>query len=188
MKIRNYSYEEFLDIIKSFHGDLAPGIVMGGFMVELAYSLLPEDGLFDAVVETTACLPDVIQLLTPCSVGNGWLRIVDTGRFAITMYDKTNGKGIRIAPDNEKLKSWPELEAWYLKLKPKKEQDKELLLQEIKDAGTDLFKTEYVELAPDFLKKKKKSGIVQCPECSETYRSDSEGLCPFCSGEKKFLL
>ncbi len=187
MKIGQHDYEEFIDIIKSFHGNLAPGIVMGGFMVDLAYRHLPEDGVFDAVAETSACLPDVIQLLTPCTIGNGWLKIVNTGRYAITMYDKYNGIGVRISPDSEKLKNWSELEAWYLKLKPKKEQDKALLLQQIKDAGTGIFKVEHVRLDPDFLAEKKKSGIVQCPECSETYRSDAEGLCPFCSGEMPYL-
>ncbi len=101
---------------------------MGGFMVDLAYSLLPEDGLFDAVAETASCLPDVIQFLTPCMVGKGRLRIINTGRYVIRMYDKTNGKGIRISINNDKLKDWSEIEAWYLKLKPKKEQDKEVLL------------------------------------------------------------
>lgn len=187
MEIGHHSYEEFIDIVKSFHGNLAPGIVMGGFMVDLAYSNLPEDGIFDAVAETSSCLPDAIQLLTPCTVGNGWLRIVDTGRYAMTMYDKTNGKGVRVSIDDKKLKDWSEINAWYLKLKPKKEQDEDLLLQQIKNAGPGLFKAEHVQLDPDFLGKKKKSKILYCPVCKEAYRTDSEGLCPSCSGEKTYL-
>jgi len=36
MNICNYSYEEYLNLIKSFHGNIAPGMIIGGFMVDLA--------------------------------------------------------------------------------------------------------------------------------------------------------
>jgi len=31
----------------------------------------------DAIVETLRCLPDAVQLFTPCSLGNGWMRVLD---------------------------------------------------------------------------------------------------------------
>jgi len=36
MDICAYSFEEYLNMVKSFHGSLAPGLVIGGFMVDLA--------------------------------------------------------------------------------------------------------------------------------------------------------
>ena len=109
--------------MKSFHGYAAPGLMMGGFMVDLALSHMPEGVLFDAVCETRSCLPDAVQLLTPCTVGNGWLRILNLGRYALSLYDKYQGDGVRVYVDAQKLRAWPEVETWMLKLKPKKAQD-----------------------------------------------------------------
>ena len=85
--------------------------------------------LFDAVCETRNCLPDAVQLLTPCTIGNGWLKVVNVGRFALNLYDKYEGKGVRVFMDPVKVADWPEINTWYLKLKPKKEQDSALLLE-----------------------------------------------------------
>ena len=49
MTIRSYAFEEFIERVRSFHGSAAPGVVIGGFMVEMAYQHLFEEGLFDAV-------------------------------------------------------------------------------------------------------------------------------------------
>ena len=88
MNICTYSYEEYLHLVKSFHGNLAPGLLIGGFMVDLAMKHLPEGEFFDAVCETPVCLPDAVQILTPCTIGNGWLSIVPFGKFAVTLYEK----------------------------------------------------------------------------------------------------
>jgi formylmethanofuran dehydrogenase subunit E len=40
-------------------------------MVDLARELIGIDTEADAIVETRHCLPDAIQLFTPCTVGNG---------------------------------------------------------------------------------------------------------------------
>ncbi len=45
MNLRNYSFEEFLERAKEFHGYTTPGIIIGGFMVDLAYRHLSEKGL-----------------------------------------------------------------------------------------------------------------------------------------------
>ena len=72
-----------------FHGWLrSPGFVLGVIMVDLAEKLLGPRNLIDAVVETKACLPDAIQLMTSCSYGNGWMRVKDWGKLALTLYDK----------------------------------------------------------------------------------------------------
>lgn len=109
MNICTYSYEEYLQLVKSFHGTLAPGLLIGGFMVDLAMKHLPEGELFDAVCETPVCLPDAVQILTPCTIGNGWLSIVPFGKFAVTLYEKYSGKGVRVFLDTKKLEVWPEV-------------------------------------------------------------------------------
>ena len=65
------SYDDYLQMIRSFHGHVAPGMLLGGFMVDLAYRTRPPGQFFDAICETRPCLPDAIQLLTPCTIGNG---------------------------------------------------------------------------------------------------------------------
>ncbi|MCL4500860.1 MAG: formylmethanofuran dehydrogenase subunit E family protein [Deltaproteobacteria bacterium] len=74
MNIGAHSFDEFLQLVESFHGHGAPGVVLGGIMVETARRQLPAEGLFDAICETRNCLPDAIQLLTPCTQPQpGWL-------------------------------------------------------------------------------------------------------------------
>jgi formylmethanofuran dehydrogenase subunit E len=144
MNICTYSYEEYLQLVKSFHGNLAPGLIIGGFIVDLAMKNLPEGEFFDAVCETPVCLPDAVQILTPCTIGNGWLSIVNFGRFAITLYEKYSGKGVRVYLDTKKLEDWPEVRDWYLKKKKKNEQDKGLLMAQIKEAGHQLLSVQWV--------------------------------------------
>lgn len=183
MKFGNLTYEEFKDTIESFHGTVAPGILLGGFMVNLARENLPKDIFFDVICETKTCLPDAIQLLTPCSVGNGWLKILDFGRFAAVFYDKYTGEGIRIFLDRYKLKEWDEVETWFLKKKPKDQQDSELLFKEMVDAGTSLFSIETVKVHTKNLKKKKMGKTVVCPICDETYPESHGSICRGCAEE-----
>ncbi len=133
------TYDEYIEMIKAFHGHVAPGMVLGGFMVDLAYQNLPQGEYFDAICETRTCLPDAIQILTPCTVGNGWLRIVDLGRFALTLFEKYTGNGVRVYTDSQKIDDWPEVRTFFFKLKPKKEQDFEALIGEIKLAHSSIF-------------------------------------------------
>ena len=74
--------EVCLQMIERFHGWKAPGLVLGLFMVDLAQELIGCQTEADAVVETRHCLPDAIQLFTPCTIGNGWLKILDWDKFA----------------------------------------------------------------------------------------------------------
>ena len=129
--IRGHTYDEYIKMIKTFHGHVAPGVVLGGFMVDLAYRNLPQGEYFDAISETRSCVPDAIQLLTPCTVGNGWLRIADLGRFALSLFEKYTGKGVRVYVDSKKLDDWAEIKTFLFKLKPKREQDSEALMGEI---------------------------------------------------------
>ena len=88
-----FDIEEHMRRVKSFHGYPAPGVIIGGFMVHMARVRMPEGVLFNAVCETMSCLPDAVQLCTACTVGNGRLRIINLGRFAVSLYNKYDGNG-----------------------------------------------------------------------------------------------
>ena len=124
MQIGIYSFEAYCDKATAFHGYLAPGILVGGFLVSVAQQQLPTTGLYDVICETRKCLPDAIQLLTPCTIGNGWLKILDIGRFAAVFYDKETGAGVRVLTDVKKLEAWPDIANWFFSRIPKHAQDK----------------------------------------------------------------
>ena len=132
-------------------------------MVDVARRQLPAEVLFDAICETRNCLPDAIQLLTPCTIGNGWLKVVNVGRFALTLYDKYQGEGVRVFLDPAKVADWPEINAWYLKLKPKKEQDSDRLLEEIRKAGPEILGWQRVQIRPQFLGKRHRGAHSHLP-------------------------
>ncbi|MFZ5449908.1 MAG: FmdE family protein [Thermodesulfobacteriota bacterium] len=187
MQIGPYSFKEFLAQVQSFHGYAAPGVIIGGVMVSLAQRLLPDNILYDAVAETGNCLPDAVQLLTPCTVGNGWLKIVSLGRFAVSLYDKYTGVGVRVFLDPAKVTAYPEIAAWYLKLKPKAEQDQQVLYQQIEEAGEIILDWHQVNVRPQFLHKRSKGRIVVCPLCREAYPEQDGGICRGCQGDGPYV-
>lgn len=186
MNIGPYVLDEYLKLVQSFHGYLAPGLIVGGFMVDLAMRNLPEGILFDAVSETEACLPDAIQLLTPCTIGNGWLRILPFGRYALSLYDKYTGAGVRVHLDARTIDDWPCIKDWYLKRKARKEQDSERLRQEVLEAGTAILRLTPVKVREGLLAKRSKGAIAVCPTCREAYPVKDGGLCRACQGESPY--
>ncbi len=186
MNIGAYSYEAYVDLVKSFHGSDAPGVILGGIMVQEGLDRLPKGILYDAISETRYCLPDAIQLLTPCTTGNGWLRVLDFGRFALCLFDKYTGEGVRVFVDAEKAAPWDEFLKWYFKRTPKKEQDKDLLLDQIRRAGPQLLGAAPVKLKPRFLGKKGRGAMGACPLCREGYPAMDGAFCRACQGETPY--
>ena len=181
------TYDEYIEMIKAFHGHVAPGMVFGGFMVDLAYRNLPQGEFFDAICETTACLPDAIQILTPCTVGNGWLRIIDLGRFALSLFEKYTGDGVRVYVDSQKLDDWSEVKTFFFKLKPKKEQDSEALISEINLAHTSIFGIQKVMIDLDAISSNRRDVFTICPLCGEGYPENDGEICLVCRGETPYL-
>lgn len=184
--ICGHTYDEYIEMIKAFHGHVAPGVVLGGFMVDLAYRNLPQGEYFDAISETHSCLPDAIQLLTPCTVGNGWLRIIDLGRFAMSLFEKYTGNGVRVYVDSQKLDDWPELKAFFFKLKPKKEQDSEALMGEINLAHTSIFGVQKVMADVNSLQSHHRDTFAVCPLCGEGYPENDGKICLGCQGKAPY--
>ena len=117
-------------------------------------------------------------------MGNGWLTVVNVGRFALTLYDKENGEGVRVFVDSEKLEAWPELKTWFYKLKPKKEQDRDLLAAQIKEGGKEICSVQKVKVADRFIKRRPRGSLAFCPKCREGYPLDDGLLCLACSGKE----
>ncbi|NCC23817.1 MAG: trehalose-binding protein [Deltaproteobacteria bacterium] len=186
-RLGRYTVDEYLSLIEDFHGFQAPGLILGGFMVQAAMERIPPRTLSDAVSETAWCLPDAIQLLTPCTVGNGWLKIVQHGVYALALYDKYTGHGIRVFLDATKLDSRPLIKEWFLKLKPKQEQDSPGIRHEILQAGADICSFETVQAGPRLLDKRSKGRLGACPLCGEIYPLQYGELCRACQGDSPYI-
>ena len=183
---QTFTFDAFLEKVRAFHGHTAPGLVLGGRMVTAAMDALPPGILFDAVCETGNCLPDAVQILTPCTTGNGWMRVAPLGRFALSLYDKTNGNGVRVFMDSRKLEDFSEIKTWFLKLKPKSEQSLDVLLNEIRAAGDAVFTLENVVIRPDFLDNPGLGEKRQCPLCREFYPARHGALCRGCQSQSPY--
>ncbi|SHN52205.1 FmdE family protein [Desulfovibrio litoralis] len=186
MNIDNYTFEEFKDYAAQFHGYPAPGLLIGGYMVAMAKKALPEGVLFEAVVETKKCLPDAVQLLTLCSVGNNWMKVINLGRYALSLFDKYTGEGYRVYVDVAKLAPYPEISSWFLKQKAKKDQDTEQLLKEIKTAGDTICSIAPIRIIPNLLGHSHMGTIGICPQCKEAFPQEDGVLCRGCQGEAPY--
>jgi formylmethanofuran dehydrogenase subunit E len=127
--------EKFLVEVGKVNGWKAPGILIGGFMVDWGLELLGGGVEFDTIVETSHCLPGAVQIFTPCTIGNGWMKILDRDKFAISYYDRRTLAGAKIWPDLEKLKAFPPIYRWYMRLAPKQDLPLEILVDAILVAG-----------------------------------------------------
>jgi formylmethanofuran dehydrogenase subunit E len=182
-----FSFEEYIKEAEAFHGFAAPGLLVGGYMVNKAIKHFPAGVLYEALCETSKCLPDAVQLLTPCTIGNGRLRIISLGRFALALFDKDTGVGIRVFPDLAKLESWLELKAWYMKLKLKQEQDISLLISQIRQAGEEILKQQPIRIRPEVYRKISRGPMALCPVCGETFPAATGRSCLACQGESPYV-
>lgn len=180
-------FDEFFEATAHFHGYPAPGVILGCYMVEMAKACIPDDILFEAICETSWCLPDAVQLRTPCTIGNGWMKIFNLGLYAVSLYDKFTGEGVRIFVDGRKVGALDEIANWLLKLKPKHEQDSERLRQQIRDSHHLICSREDIKVRPEHLIKRSKGPIAICPVCREAYPTKHGEICRQCQGDSPYL-
>ena len=173
---------ECLRIIENFHGWKAPGLVLGLFMVDLAQELIGTQTEADAIVETRHCLPDAIQLFTPCTVGNGWMKILDWDKFALSLYDRRTQYGFRVWVDLEKMRCYPKLFKWYMRLIPKKDLPLDVLLGVILEAGRCILSSNAITMTR-FHARVKKTAVNVCPVCNEAFTADQGPICLTCKGD-----
>jgi formylmethanofuran dehydrogenase subunit E len=168
-----------------FHTFPAAGLLIAAFMVDLALEKLgvePGEKLY-AVSETPKCAPDALQVIIHATLGNHRLRIVDTGRYAITinLYSEDDrADGVRVSIDGKRVKKYPTLWLWYSNDPAYKGGvSGEKLLEEILCAGRDILAWEPVKVR---FSPKKKWASKACPACGEMVPADimEGGVCRGC--------
>ncbi len=168
-----------------FHTFPAAGLLIAAFMVDLALEKLgakPGEKLY-AVSETSKCAPDALQVIVHTTLGNHGLRIIETGRFAITINRYSEGdraEGIRVYIDSDRVKKYPTLWRWYTNDPSYKGGvSGEKLLEEILCAGHDILAWEPVGVR--FTPKKKWTSKT-CPACGEMAPEQTfdNGVCRGC--------
>lgn len=190
-------FEEIVERVYKFHTKRAPGIPIGVAMVQLAQEKLGKVDKLGAVAETQVCLSDAIQFLTGCTIGNKYLIMKDQiGRYALTLYDRTNGEGIRVFVDLEKIdeKTMPETRKFFLRLRdPELRKDNQarsasakIIVKEFLDAGRDIFGWQKIKVRQ--YKKGPVYPVKICASCHESfiYQEDKESQCICCSGRADY--
>lgn len=135
-----------------FHTFAAPGLLVGVFMVDYAMELLdvPRGEKIYAVCESKKCLPDALQVVAHCTVGNNRLRVIPIGKFAITMNGPADApyvNGIRVFVDGDKIERYPTFALWYTKDPLFDPRTRGIdLIDELIDAGRDLLSCERVRV------------------------------------------
>ncbi len=181
MLICGKTQEKFLLEIEAFHGWKAPGLILGAFMVDWAQELIGPDVEADAIVETCHCLPDAVQIFTPCTIGNGWLKVLDWDKFALSLYDRNKLDGYRVWLDLDKTQMVPNLYNWFMRLVPKNDLPLEILVETILDAGRSVLSSRAIQVK-QFYERKKKGDTKVCSGCGEGYPVAQGAECLSCQG------
>jgi formylmethanofuran dehydrogenase subunit E len=160
-------------------------------MVDYALELLdatPDEKLF-AISETPKCLPDAPQVIAHSTTGNGRLKVLPIGRFAIIMNrttDKPTADAVRIFVDQDKIKQFPLIDIWFSNSPEFNKHTMGIALQEqIFIAGRKILSCEQVRV-PITLKEQWKP--VTCPICRETVPDYMvvDGKCGACGPMKHY--
>jgi len=153
------------------HGSPAPGLLIGAFMADYALELLgtgPEAGKIFSVCETPKCAPDALQIIAGSTTGNGRLKIIPIGKFAVTLNaatDSPTADAVRVYIDMEKLKKFPVIDCWYANSPSYDKHTMDVSLQEqIFRAGREILSYERVRVR---VTKKEKWKPVTCSCCGE---------------------
>jgi formylmethanofuran dehydrogenase subunit E len=87
---------------------------------------------------------------------------------------------------SKKLDDWPIVKTFFFKLKPKKEQDFDLLMNEVKLARTSIFGVQEVMINLDFTKSHRRGALGVCPMCGEGYPINDGEVCLGCQGKAPY--
>ncbi len=171
----------------------APGVPIGVAMLDLAMQKLGSVEKLGAIAEARACLSDAIQALTGCTVGNKYLKIYEEiGRYALTLYDRSSGDGVRVFVDLNRIdaKKMPETHKFFLRQRPREVQtdmqaraaSAKMIVEELADSDWSIFGWEKVIVSD--LQKEKILPVKVCPKCHESFTSDEANAseCLVCSG------
>jgi formylmethanofuran dehydrogenase subunit E len=169
-----------------------PGIILGIRMCLLALHRLEISDVNEhkrsliVMVETDRCLPDAVQLVTGCRLGNRTLKLRDMGKMAATFVDLKKDRALRLAgresANSKAAEQFPTLTK------------EEALSRAYRTAGDEeLFRTEWVrvDLDPADLPGHRVPRVI-CEECGEGIGFHREAriagrvLCRACAGERYY--
>ncbi len=95
-------YDYFVKKVNDFHGHICTGIVLGTRMTLAAMRYLdidPHQGKekrhIIVYAEVDRCMTDAVIVITGCSPGRRSLKLVDYGKFAMTLINQDTGKAVR---------------------------------------------------------------------------------------------
>jgi formylmethanofuran dehydrogenase subunit E len=191
---RNGTEERIREYVRGavrFHSFAPPGLLIGVFMVDLALEKLgmgPSDKLY-AVVETSKCAPDAVQVITHATIGNHRLRIIESGRFSITLNKPSSAKeaeGIRVYIDAAKINAYASLNQWYTNDTAfKGTADRNVIYDEILRGGRNILSWEPVRV---IVPQKAQWEAVTCPVCGELVPDNllQDGRCVTCAATKYY--
>jgi formylmethanofuran dehydrogenase subunit E len=193
--------DELLQIYEKateFHRKRAPGLLIAAAMIDGCRERLGEvKDRINAVCESVSCLSDVIQLMTGCTIGNRYLTIeAELGRFALTLFDRFDGRGIRgfIDLDRISAKETPELYNFFYRCRS----------PEVKAGGSARLKSGeqiireflpvrekimgFQNVIVDRVGKPVKPGAARCRTCGESYlqTDGNSDECIACRGEHRY--
>lgn len=76
---------------------------------------------------------------------------------------------------------------WYFKLAPKREEDEQVLLDTIREAGADIFSIRHVTVTQKIIDKRHRGKFAVCPHCGEAYPFADGAICLACQGEVMYV-
>lgn len=168
-----------------FHGNRAPGILLGGVMVDWAIELLAQKENLIAVSETKWSLPDAIQLVTPCTIGNGRLIVLNWGKMGLSLFSQKQHAGYRIWLDLVKTRRVPSIYNWHMRLPPPHSISKEQLVADILIAGRSILSWRAIPITR-FVDISHSPTMAVCSQCNEAYPEDQGDLCLSCQGNSYY--
>ena len=180
---------DFIIEMEEFHGGRSPGMLVGAFLLDAALKRLGDPKELVVMAETINCLPDAVQILTPCTVGNGMLQVFTWGKFAITAFDKASKKGVRAWLVAQAVPGRPVVNQWFNRPDPEKGMPPfDELAADFLGGLDDLIDTTEVTMAEKSLVDyhPKTTGI--CPDCQESYPTSFGEKCPACQGQAYYCV
>lgn len=157
----------------NFHGHWCPGLAIGvraAFEAgqALGTQMADRHNRLQCLAESSACWLDGIQFVLGATLGNGALKIDDTGKSAFSFYNPETGESLR-----------------YYLLELPRELPKNELIDYILTAPLEEVFCQTPVLRP-FPPRAEKAPELVCPLCGERFRSDKaryrdgQALCPHC--------
>ncbi|OGK12048.1 MAG: hypothetical protein A2W80_14660 [Candidatus Riflebacteria bacterium GWC2_50_8] len=181
----------------AFHTKRAPGLAIGVAMVGACRERLGSvKDKVNAVGESTSCLCDIIQLMTGCTLGNRYLRTYDElGRFAFTLFDRADGRGVRASIDLGKISAaeTPELHKFFLRTRSAavkaggeaRLKSGEQVVKEFLQIRNKIIVLQDVQI--EKFGKGEKLPAAVCKTCHESFLySGTEKECATCRGDLKY--